>query len=175
MAINLETIADDMRALPEDDWRVVMNLAQAEFERRHVLSTYDETASDLLQRYQAAKGGIKGQGAAYRPPAHGGEAYWMGAVVEFEGSYYRATRAGVVHSPTESPTDWQELTAEEVEALDLDTPADLDVTEWAPGLALKVGDLVSYQGRGYKVIQAHTTQVTWEPPAVAALFTPITS
>lgn len=45
-----------------------------------------------------------------------------------------------------------------------------EVTEWAPGLALAVDDLVSYEGVTYRVVQAHTTQAGWTPPAVPALF-----
>lgn len=56
-------------------------------------------------------------------------------------------------------------------------PTDLEDAEfaaWKPGLALAVGDVLRY-GDGedavaYEVIQAHTSQADWPPPAVPALF-----
>lgn len=41
---------------------------------------------------------------------------------------------------------------------------------WQPGVAYAVGQLASYSGVDYKVIQAHTSQVGWEPPNVPALW-----
>jgi len=43
-------------------------------------------------------------------------------------------------------------------------------TAWAPNVAYKVGDLVSYGGKTYSCIQAHTSLVGWEPPIVPALW-----
>lgn len=44
---------------------------------------------------------------------------------------------------------------------------------WAPNTAYSVGQLVSYNGVDYKCIQAHTSQVGWEPPNVPALWQPV--
>ena len=44
------------------------------------------------------------------------------------------------------------------------------VNNWTPGVALKVGTVVAYQNVDYRVIQAHTTQASWTPPSVPALF-----
>src|SRR5678815_3555072 len=41
---------------------------------------------------------------------------------------------------------------------------------WAPNVAYAVNDTVTYGGVVYKCIQAHTSQVTWEPPNVPALW-----
>ena len=43
-------------------------------------------------------------------------------------------------------------------------------TAWAPNTAYSVGQLVTYNGSIYKCIQAHTSQVGWEPPNVPALW-----
>jgi len=43
-------------------------------------------------------------------------------------------------------------------------------TAWAPNVSYKVGDLVSYGGKTYSCIQAHTSLVGWEPPIVPALW-----
>lgn len=41
---------------------------------------------------------------------------------------------------------------------------------WAAGQTIKVGDLRTYAGKTYRAIQAHTSQVGWEPSAVPALW-----
>src|SRR5437773_386502 len=46
---------------------------------------------------------------------------------------------------------------------------------WAPNVAYAVNDTVTYQDAShpnhqYKVLQAHTSQVGWEPPNTPALF-----
>src|SRR3954470_15230581 len=41
---------------------------------------------------------------------------------------------------------------------------------WAPNTTYAVGTLVTYGGHTYKCIQAHTSQVGWEPPNVPALW-----
>ena len=44
------------------------------------------------------------------------------------------------------------------------------VPEWEPGVAYAVGDQASYDGTVYECIQAHTSQIGWEPPNVPALW-----
>lgn len=41
---------------------------------------------------------------------------------------------------------------------------------WTAGTAYKAGDLVTYGGKTYKCIQAHTALTGWEPPIVPALW-----
>ena len=57
-----------------------------------------------------------------------------------------------------------------------DTDA-LDAVElfplWAVGVAYSVGERVQYDGKLYKVVQAHTSQADWTPPLVPALFTEV--
>src|SRR5215469_16947876 len=47
------------------------------------------------------------------------------------------------------------------------------IPNWAPNTAYAVGALVMYQNVEYKCIQAHTSQVGWEPPNVPALWQPV--
>jgi hypothetical protein len=42
---------------------------------------------------------------------------------------------------------------------------------WAPSVAYAVGNLVTYAGPTYRCIQAHTSQVGWEPPNAPSLWT----
>ena len=50
------------------------------------------------------------------------------------------------------------------------TPGVALAAEWAPGVSYSVGALVTYQGPTYKCLQAHTSQVGWEPPNAASLW-----
>ena len=45
-----------------------------------------------------------------------------------------------------------------------------DAEPWAAGVAYEVGDSVTYEGTVYTCIQAHTSQVGWEPNVVPALW-----
>ena len=47
------------------------------------------------------------------------------------------------------------------------------IPNWAPNTAYAVGALVMYQNVEYKCIQAHTSEVGWEPPNVPALWQPV--
>jgi chitinase len=47
------------------------------------------------------------------------------------------------------------------------------IPNWAPNTAYSIGSLVMYQGVEYKCIQAHTSEVGWEPPNVPALWQPV--
>jgi len=41
---------------------------------------------------------------------------------------------------------------------------------WKAGLSVEVDDLYFHNGVIYRVVQAHDTQIGWEPPTVPALF-----
>ncbi len=49
------------------------------------------------------------------------------------------------------------------------------IPNWAPNTAYAVGALVMYNGVEYKCLQAHTSQVGWEPPNVPALWQVVTT
>lgn len=57
-----------------------------------------------------------------------------------------------------------QLTADEIAAIVSVYPA------WAAGVSYVIGDLCAYNGRLYKVIQAHRSQADWTPLQVPALF-----
>ena len=54
----------------------------------------------------------------------------------------------------------------------LATPPAPTAPAWAAGVAYAVGALAVYSGVTYKCLQAHTSQVGWEPPNVPALWSP---
>src|SRR5215510_8407310 len=49
-------------------------------------------------------------------------------------------------------------------------PPKADRGPWAPNVSYAVNDTVTYNGVTYKCLQAHTSQVGWEPPVVPALW-----
>jgi|SRR5579859_4160323 len=49
------------------------------------------------------------------------------------------------------------------------------IPNWAPNTAYAVGALVMFNGVEYQCIQAHTSEVGWEPPNTPALWQPVTS
>ena len=53
------------------------------------------------------------------------------------------------------------------------TVPDTGVEQWQAGITVKVGDVLEHEGVSYRVVQAHTTQVGWEPPAVPALWSQV--
>src|SRR5437016_3780948 len=44
---------------------------------------------------------------------------------------------------------------------------------WQPNTSYAVGTLVTFNGQEFKCLQAHTSQVGWEPPNVPALWQPV--
>jgi hypothetical protein len=46
------------------------------------------------------------------------------------------------------------------------------IPAWAAGLAVAIGQVYSYSGLLYQVVQAHTTQSTWTPLLAHSLWTP---
>ena len=46
-------------------------------------------------------------------------------------------------------------------------------TEWAPSTAYVIDQVVTYNSLQYRCLQAHTSQVGWEPPNVGALWVAI--
>lgn len=50
------------------------------------------------------------------------------------------------------------------------TPSLAQASAWQPNTPYTVNALVSYGGSTYKCLQAHTSQLGWEPPNVPALW-----
>ena len=55
-------------------------------------------------------------------------------------------------------------------ATSLAVPTVADAAEWAPNTYYPTGTVVTYQGPSYSCLQAHTSQVGWEPPNAPALW-----
>jgi len=84
-----------------------------------------------------------------------GEQVTVGTRRMYEGVEYECLQSHVTQTawaPPATPSLWAVVVAEP-------EPDD----EWAVGVSYKVGDVVTYQGREYRCLQAHTSIATWTP------------
>jgi len=88
-------------------------------------------------------------------PTGAHDAYPLGARVLYYSDVYESLIDANVWAP--DVYGWKNLTAPITDA-------------WSPGVAYSVNDEVVYEGLIYRCLQAHTSQVGWEPPAVPALW-----
>lgn len=98
--------------------------------------------------------------AALFPKWEPGLAVKVGELLQWDGTIIETLQAHTTQA------DW---TPDKVPALFriYRTP---DMVEWRAGIAVKVNETFTYQGSTYRVLQAHTTQLGWEPPKVPALW-----
>lgn len=127
---------------------------------------------------------------AYRHPEKGlgwipAETVEVGTLREHDGRMYRARQGHTTqddYRPPDVPALWHPVEAaaddEDIDTATDDTGDDAlregaDYPEWQAGVDVSVGEVYTYDGATYRVVQAHTTQVGWEPPTVAALWTSV--
>ncbi len=84
---------------------------------------------------------------------------------------FRFPRGGTVHNLRIVSAFW--IVALSISLCAATAEAQVDcssVAAWQPGVFYGVNALVTYGGREYKCLQAHTSLAGWEPPSVAALW-----
>lgn len=122
----------------------------------------------------------------YIQPSGAHDAYLAGEQITWEdGEVYEAARDGVVHSPADHPDSWvliekpEEEDEPEEPGENEEDDGDTEEPEhepWDPdGRAYTAGELLTYQGSLYEVLQAHTSQPGWTPATVPALYEPYES
>lgn len=94
-------------------------------------------------------------------PTGAHDSWPLGAHVLHAGHEWESLIPDNVTEPGSDPRWWRQV----------DAPP--QTSEWVVGVAYKVGDVVTYQGREYQCRQAHTSQAGWTPPAVLALWLPL--
>lgn len=94
-------------------------------------------------------------------------------MVSYDGKLVRSTHQGLNHwTPGVLNYDgriWEILET----STQPDTPETSEqpaVPAWKPGIVVNPGQKYTHNGTTYEVVQAHTTQAGWEPPAVPALW-----
>ncbi|MFE6225841.1 discoidin domain-containing protein [Streptomyces sp. NPDC057854] len=76
-------------------------------------------------------------------------------------SLYELKVYGTTGSPSPTPAPTQTPSP---------TPTPTSSSSWQAGVAYAVGDQVTYNGNGYRCLQAHTSQQGWEPSTSPALW-----
>ena len=113
------------------------------------------------------------------------DAWPVGAVVAHGGKRWRnaLSRVNVWEPGADGPVPtWEDITPPPADDPDdpqdsgqtppIDTDPEPEVPAWAPGVAYITGEVVTHDAIEYRVVQAHTSQAGWEPPAVPALWQP---
>lgn len=115
---------------------------------------------------------VRYQGKLVRS-THKGLNHWTPGVLNYDGRIWEVIEEEAETQPesTEEPEATQpEATKPEEAGETSPEPAAPEVPEWQPNINVKPGERYTFQGDTYEVIQGHTTQAGWEPPAVPALW-----
>lgn len=149
---------------------------EQEYSRRRVLEEAPAEAEELSKKYREANGetiitaptdGTIPEGVpAYRQPTGAHDAYGKDELTAQEGKTYRSKIPANVWQPKLHPELWEEVSAKDVPP----QPATPVTDAWAAGKAYKVGDRLTYKGKTYRIVQAHTSAAHWTPDAVPALY-----
>lgn len=99
--------------------------------------------------------------------------YHYGDVVRYKDKLVRSTHKGLNHwEPTTHGVDehiWLDITDRYTNP-QTEEPGTGEVRQFAPGLDVAEGDIISYEGAHYRVLSAHTTATHWPPDQSHALF-----
>jgi chitinase len=105
-------------------------------------------------------------------------AYQVRSIVTYNGKYYYCRQAHTSQNgwePPNVPALWQEMIVISTgrpcptDGVAPTPPANSGVA-WTANTAYKVGDVVTYNGKRYRCIQAHTSLIGWAPSYVPALW-----
>lgn len=156
----------DTTVWPEDRVTSAAHALRAELERRYLVATAPAKVEQLVEQYQVATGQSDGQ--PWVAPAGAHNAYRRGAIVTHGGKRWESLIGANPHQPGD-PADpqayrwWKDLTP-------IPDPG-TGPAAWNPnGHPYKVGDLVTFGAKTYRVLQAHPSQPGWTPVAVPALW-----
>lgn len=168
----LETI--NLTTVTTTDLLALSRRIEQEYSRRRVLEEAPAQAEGLAKSYLEATGRLAVETGgtapttvpAYIQPTGAHDAYPKGAYITFEGKVYKSLIPANVWTPTAYARGWEQVAGKDVPA----QPATPAAPAWEAGKAYKVDDLVLYQGKTYRVVQAHTSAAHWPPNAVPALY-----
>lgn len=158
---------------PDADLDALRVAVATEQERRYVLATAPDRAEQTAQQYHAAVEAAlpplaEGQHRPWVQPLGAHDAYPLGAVVAHGGKVWESRHPANVWTPGGAGVP-SGLWADVTKNAPAPAPAP-SAPAWRAGEAVKAGDRRTHGGTVYAVIQPHTTQTGWEPPAVPALW-----
>lgn len=172
--MELENI--NLTDMDTSDLLALSRLIEQEYSRRRVLEEAPAQAEGLAKSYLEASGRLAVADAEGNPPANVPEyvqplgahdAYPKGAYITFKGKMYKSLIPANVWTPAAYARGWEQVAGKDVPT----PPATPAAPAWETGKAYKVGDLVAYKGKTYRIAQAHTSAAHWTPDAVASLYT----
>lgn len=133
-----------------------------EQERRRIIRDAPALTDQIATQVLNATGRTKG--LAWRQPQGGHDAYPQGWEVVHKGNKWTSNIPGNAYEPGVGTT-WTKGEAATPAAAPAAAAWDGNAKAYAKG------DRVSYKGKTYVVIQAHTSQAGWTPDVVASLYT----
>ena len=148
----------DLTTLTDDEARDLLAQVYADVQRRDAIAQAPAQAEALAATYAAAVASADPVAWAVVPDSIGPGV----AVTWTDGNRWRnkpGTWLPKTASPGAYPMGWTQETG-------LPTAG-----AWRAGVSYKVGDLATDSSKTYRALQAHTSQVGWNPSAVPALWT----
>ena len=153
----------DYTTMTDDEFLPIRAAVEAEYMRRQTIQQAADQMDVINGGVQAALG--RTPGVEWVPPTGAHDAYPRWWEVTHEGKPYTSLIPANTTEPGSDPRWWKDLTPKP-------EPADPNAPKpWSGDYVVYVvGALVAYNGRTYRVRQAHTSQPGWTPSAVPALF-----
>jgi len=152
-------VMPDLVTMPFGELERLAEAVQEELDRRRRLNSIPEAAAQMNATYEQAQ--EPAAAVPFDPVPHFG--HGPGTTVTWDDEEWKnISGAWLTVSPADYPLGWAQQTG---------LPE--DVPQWEPDLDVGgEGDsgLYEYEGVTYRVIQAHRTQIGWEPPKVPALW-----
>lgn len=190
----------DLHTLTDTEFADLRRAVLEEKRRRDAAPAVEEALDDAAKEYHAANPAPTDPSGIpiWRQPQGAFDAWPVGAIVAHDGHHWRNTlpKVNVWQPGADGPVPtWERITddpeapddppvvPEEPTAPDDPPAAPGDpepepvpdpppIPAWAPGIAYVTSELVTHDGTTYRVVQAHTSQAGWEPPAAPALWQP---
>ncbi|OFS67509.1 carbohydrate-binding protein [Trueperella sp. HMSC08H06] len=160
----------DVAELSDSELAQLANAVRVEQDRRQNEALVEKQIIEAVKKIQLEDGTRPRPARPYVQPVGAHDAYTRGDTVVWDGGLWESQLAVNVWPPQSVAGAWERIGVAPTNEPDGEREG---APEWVPGLAMVAGDLVSYQGSVYRVVQAHTAQVGWEPQAVPALFSKI--
>lgn len=185
----MDILKQQIRDLTTRDWQDFLAwVAGPEKRRRDAQPAVEQGQADLvaelqesgkLEKPEAATVGEATEApdkvpAWQNPLTDHAKMYHSGAVVTHNGKIWQSTHTGLNHwEPGATGVDeriWLDITTRIHPPTEPDENTAGGVIPFGPGLPVKVGDIVEYQGARYKVLSDHTTAEYWPPNEAHSLF-----
>lgn len=147
----------DYASLTDEEVNQLQAEAALEKERRYRVAQAPVKAEAVALEYLQDVGRVDGSDWVQPTGAH--DAYPLGYKVLKDDSIWESLIPANTTVPGTDPRWWKDLTTV------------VDPNAWAPNYkSYLAGDIVTYEGKSYSCLQAHTSQPGWDPISVPALW-----